>query len=89
MANVDLVTVKEITGTIRELNTDRAWLAGVTATLAVLVLLVLYLCFAINGQQTNAKDNSFCSAKKDTVYVIQIPLNANQDSVSNKMEVSK
>lgn len=84
MADVNLETVKEITKTIRELNTDRVWLIGIVVVLIILTTLVLYLCIAINHKQSAyTENNSFCSTKKDTIYVMPMQLKVYQDSIQN------
>jgi hypothetical protein len=88
MANVDLDAVKEVAKTIRELNTDRNLLAGIISALIVLLILVLYLCIAVNHRQPiNTENNSFCSTKKDTIYIMQLKDYENSDI--NKIEVPK
>jgi hypothetical protein len=90
MSDVNLETVKEITKTIRELNTDRAWQAGIVIILIMLTILVLYLCIAINHKQSAyIENNSFCSTKKDTVYVMPMQLKIYQDSIQTKEGGSK
>jgi len=84
MSDVNLETVREITKTIRELNTDRIWLTGIVVTLIILTILVLYLCVATFHKQPASENNSFCSTKKDTVYVMPMQLKIYQDSVQIK-----
>jgi len=84
MPDVNLETVKEITKTIRELNPDRNWLICIAITLIILTILVLYLCAATIQKQPASENNSFCSAKKDTVYVMPMQLQIYRDSVQMK-----
>jgi len=89
MSDVDLEAVKKITTTIRELYPDRSWLIGITATQVILTILVLYLCVATFHKQPASENNSFCSTKKDTVYVMPMQLKIYQDSVQIKEGYSK
>jgi len=84
MPDVNLETVKEITKTIRELNPDRNWLIGIFATLIILIILVLCLCIATFHKPLTSDNNSFCSSKKDTVYVMPMQLKVYQDSIQIK-----
>jgi len=76
--DVNLETVKEITKTIKELNPDRNWLVG---------MLCLYV--ATSHKQSTPENNSFCSSKKDTVYVMPMQLKVYQDSIQIKDGGSK
>jgi len=89
MSDVDLEAVKKITTTIRELYPDRNWLIGITATQVILTILVLYLCVATFHKQPASENNSFCSTKKDTVYVMPMQLKIYQDSIQTKEGGSK
>ncbi|MDR2583723.1 MAG: hypothetical protein LBC75_09610 [Fibromonadaceae bacterium] len=89
MPDVNLEAVKEITKTIRELYPDKIWLKSITVTLVILTILVLYLCVATFHKQPTAENNSFCSTKKDTVYVMPMQLKIYQDSIQTKEGCSK
>jgi len=86
MSDVDLEAVKKITTTIRELYPDpsKIWLKNITITLVILTVLVLYLCAATFHKQPASENNSFCSTKKDTVYVMPMQLKIYQDSIQTK-----
>jgi len=86
MPDVNLEAVKEITKTIRELYPDpsKIWLKNITITLVILTVLVLYLCAATFHKQPASENNSFCSTKKDTVYVMPMQLKIYQDSIQTK-----